>query len=59
LGGLSSYPATAGEPSLREAIAAWVARRYGVGLNPSTQVLPVNGSREALFALAHAVIDAS
>ena len=59
LGGLSSYPATAGEPALREAIAAWVARRYGVGLNPATQVLPVNGSREALFALAQAVIDAS
>lgn len=59
LGGLSSYPATAGEPALREAIAAWVARRYAVGLNPSTQVLPVNGSREALFALAQAVIDAS
>ncbi|WP_374564590.1 succinyldiaminopimelate transaminase [Ideonella sp.] len=57
LSGLSSYPATAGEPVLREAIAAWVARRYGVGLNPSTQVLPVNGSREALFALAQTVID--
>lgn len=57
LSGLSSYPATAGEPMLREAIAAWVARRYGVGLNPSTQVLPVNGSREALFALAQTVID--
>ncbi len=57
LSGLSSYPATAGEPSLREAIAAWVARRYGVGLNPSTQVLPVNGSREALFSLAQTVID--
>lgn len=57
LSGLSSYPATAGEPMLREAIAAWVARRYGVGLNPSTQVLPVNGSREALFSLAQTVID--
>jgi len=57
LSGLSSYPATAGESSLREAIAAWVARRYGVGLNPSTQVLPVNGSREALFSLAQTVID--
>ena len=59
LAGLSSYPATAGEPALREAMAAWVARRYGVALNPGTQVLPVNGSREALFSLAQTVIDAA
>jgi N-succinyldiaminopimelate aminotransferase len=57
LAGLSSYPATAGEPTLREACAAWVLRRYGVGLNAATQVLPVNGSREALFALAQTVVD--
>jgi N-succinyldiaminopimelate aminotransferase len=57
LGGLSSYPATAGEPALREAIAAWVERRYGVRLDPRRQVLPVNGSREALFAFAQVVID--
>jgi N-succinyldiaminopimelate aminotransferase len=57
LPGLSSYPATAGEPALRESIAAWLARRYGVGVDPGTQVLPVNGSREALFALAQTVID--
>jgi N-succinyldiaminopimelate aminotransferase len=55
--GLSSYPATAGEPALREACAAWVQRRYGVAVNPATQVLPVNGSREALFAFAQTVID--
>ncbi len=54
---LSNYPATAGEPALREAIAGWVQRRYGVALDPLTQVLPVNGSREALFALAQTVID--
>jgi N-succinyldiaminopimelate aminotransferase len=59
LGGLSSYPATAGEPALREACAAWVQRRYGVALDAATQVLPVNGSREALFALAQTVVDAS
>jgi N-succinyldiaminopimelate aminotransferase len=59
LGGLSSYPATAGEPALREAAAGWVQRRYGVGLDPNTQLLPVNGSREALFSLAQAVIDSS
>jgi N-succinyldiaminopimelate aminotransferase len=59
LAGLSSYPATAGAPRLREACAAWVQRRYGVTLDPATQVLPVNGSREALFALAQTVVDAS
>ena len=57
LAGLASYPATAGEPRLREACAAWVQRRYGVTLDAGTQVLPVNGSREALFALAQTVID--
>jgi N-succinyldiaminopimelate aminotransferase len=59
LAGLSSYPATAGEPKLRQACAAWVQRRYGVALDAATQVLPVNGSREALFALAQTVVDAS
>jgi N-succinyldiaminopimelate aminotransferase len=54
---LSSYPATAGEPALREAIAGWLHRRYGVTVDAKTQVLPVNGSREALFALAQTVID--
>lgn len=57
LSGLATYPATAGEPALRRAIAHWVRRRYGVGLDEQTQVLPVNGSREALFALAQTVID--
>ncbi|WP_298833020.1 succinyldiaminopimelate transaminase [uncultured Piscinibacter sp.] len=57
LAGLASYPATAGEPALRQACAAWVQRRYGVALDANTQVLPVNGSREALFALAQTVID--
>ncbi|MBX3605040.1 MAG: succinyldiaminopimelate transaminase [Piscinibacter sp.] len=57
LDGLARYPATAGEPALREACAAWLRRRYGVAVDPATQVLPVNGSREALFALAQTVID--
>jgi N-succinyldiaminopimelate aminotransferase len=57
LPGLSSYPATAGEPALREAFAGWLQRRYGVSVDPFTQVLPVNGSREALFALAQTLID--
>src|SRR5215470_6385464 len=54
---LASYPPTAGSPALREACAGWVQRRYGVTLDPMTHILPVNGSREALFAFAQAVID--
>ncbi|MCB1887002.1 MAG: succinyldiaminopimelate transaminase [Rhodocyclaceae bacterium] len=60
LGGLATYPATLGEPRLREAIAAWLGRRYGLeGIDPATQVIPVNGSREALFAFAQCVVDPS
>ena len=57
--GLSVYPATAGEPRLRQAMAGWLQSRYGLTLDPLKQVLPVNGSREALFALAQTVVDAS
>jgi N-succinyldiaminopimelate aminotransferase len=57
LPGLSSYPATLGEPALREALCGWVQRRYGVALDAATQVLPVAGSREALFAFAQTIID--
>jgi len=57
LPGLSSYPATAGEPALREAICSWVQSRYGVTLDAARQVLPVTGSREALFSFAQTVID--
>jgi len=54
--GLAAYPATLGDPSLREAIAQWIKRRYQLDLNHSTQILPVNGSREALFAFAQTVL---
>ena len=58
LDGLSSYPATAGQDRLRQTIAAWFERRYHLKpLDPRTQVLPVNGTREALFAFGQAVID--
>ncbi|HTQ72649.1 MAG TPA: succinyldiaminopimelate transaminase [Burkholderiales bacterium] len=58
LGGLASYPLTLGTPALREAIAKWVTTRYHLPpVDPATQVLPVAGSREALFALAQTVID--
>ena len=60
LDGLSAYPATAGLPELREAIADWLSRRYHLpAVDPATQVIPVNGSREALFAFAQTVIDPS
>jgi len=59
LGGLASYPATAGDLKLREAFTGWLGRRYALALDPATQVLPVNGSREALFAFAQTVIDPS
>ena len=58
LDGLASYPLTVGTPELRQAIAAWLSRRYRIPpLDPEKQVLPVNGTREALFAFAQAVTD--
>ena len=56
-GELAAYPPTAGSVALRQACSGWVERRYGVRLDPATQILPVNGSREALFAFAQAVVD--
>ncbi len=56
---LAGYPPTIGTPKLREAFAGWLSRRYGLQVDAATQVLPVNGSREALFAFAQAVIDPS
>jgi len=55
--GLASYPATAGEPRLRESFAAWLNKRYGLSVDALTQTLPVNGSREALFSLTQTVVD--
>jgi N-succinyldiaminopimelate aminotransferase len=55
---LSSYPATLGTDDLRQSIAAWLARRFSLpAIDPATQVIPVAGSREALFAFAQAVVD--
>lgn len=67
LDGLANYPTTAGSDALRGTIANWLAARYCIpplvagipGLNPKAQVLPVNGSREALFAFAQTVVDRS
>ncbi len=56
---LAAYPTTRGLPELRETIATWVSRRFQLreALDPERQVLPVNGTREALFAFAQAVVD--
>ncbi len=60
LGGLSIYPTTIGIDALRESIAAWLQRRFGLKeISAASQVLPVNGTREALFAFAQCVVDAS
>ena len=58
-GALAAYPPTAGEPALRQACADWLRQRYALTLDPATQILPVNGSREALFSLVQTVIDPS
>jgi N-succinyldiaminopimelate aminotransferase len=57
LDGLAVYPATAGDPRLREACAAWLKTRYQLQVDATTQVLPINGSREALFAFAQTIVD--
>ena len=60
LHGLSRYPITRGIPELRSAIASWLQTRFGLAANsldPDTQVLPVNGTREALFAFAQCIVD--
>ena len=55
--GLAAYPATGGEAFLKDACAGWLKRRYGLVVDPKTQILPANGSREALFSLTQTVID--
>lgn len=58
LAGLANYPTTIGSLALRSAISNWITRRYNLpALNPETSILPVTGSREALFAFAQVVID--
>jgi N-succinyldiaminopimelate aminotransferase len=62
LHGLSVYPTTRGLPALRQAIAAWLTRRFALpqgALDPERQILPLNGTREGLFAFAQAVVDPS
>ncbi|WP_439102535.1 succinyldiaminopimelate transaminase [Congregibacter sp.] len=53
---LSRYPTTRGDFALREAQADWVCRRHGLRVDPDREVLPVNGTREALFAIAQTCV---
>lgn len=54
---VSQYPSVAGTRALREAAAAWVKRRFGVMLDPDSQILPTAGSKEAIFHLALVLVD--
>lgn len=56
---VSQYPTAAGKAYLRESIADYVTRRFGVTLDPSTQVIPTSGSKEAIFSTPFAFIDRS
>ncbi|MGB2565682.1 MAG: aminotransferase class I/II-fold pyridoxal phosphate-dependent enzyme, partial [Porticoccaceae bacterium] len=59
---LALYPTTAGSPELRKAIASWLQQRFSLpadGIDPNTEVLPVTGTREALFAFTQAVVDST
>jgi len=60
--GIAKYPNTKGVPELRQAIADWISQRFNIAksnIDAETQVLPVGGTREALFSFAQAVIDSS
>jgi acetylornithine aminotransferase len=54
---ISTYPLAEGLPELREAVAGWCGRRFGVQPNPDTEVIPTYGSKEAIFLLAQLVVD--
>ncbi len=57
LDGLARYPLTLGMPELRQAVARWIARRHGVTLDAEKEVIPVLGSKEALFSITQVVLD--
>jgi len=54
---ISTYPLAEGLPELREAVAGWCQRRFGVDLDPATEIVPTYGSKEAIFLLAQVVVD--
>ncbi len=53
---LATYPVTRGSDALREAIAGWIGRRFGAKVDPAREILPVAGTREALFSFGQAVL---
>jgi succinyldiaminopimelate transaminase len=53
----TGYPAAVGLPEYREAVAAWIARRFGVSVDPATELIPTYGSKEAIFLFAQVVLD--
>src|SRR6266545_3885180 len=53
---VSSYPRATGLPELRDAVAAWVARRFGVSVDPATEIVPTLGSKEAIFSFAQVAV---
>src|SRR6266550_2890088 len=53
----SSYPLAQGLPELRAAVARWCSRRFGVTLDPDTEIVPTLGSKEAIFSLAQVLVD--
>ena len=54
---ISTYPLAEGLPELRGAVAGWCERRFGVPLDPDTEIVPTYGSKEAIFLLAQVVVD--
>jgi acetylornithine aminotransferase len=59
LAATKGYPKAEGLPELREAISGWAARRFGVELDPATEIVPTLGSKEAIFSFAQVVVDPS
>src|ERR671927_1729207 len=54
---ISTYPLAEGLPELRDAVAGWCERRFGVRLDPETEIVPTYGSKEAIFLLAQILVD--
>jgi acetylornithine aminotransferase len=53
---VSSYPRATGLPELREAIAGWIERRFGISVDPATEIVPTLGSKEAIFSFAQVAL---
>jgi succinyldiaminopimelate transaminase len=53
---VSSYPRATGLPELREAISGWIERRFGVSVDPATEIVPTLGSKEAIFSFAQVAL---